>query len=149
MKRYLEKQKCFEFLIWNKINLLFSYLCIKSKLDKLRGHKVAPVNLHKFDLLLHSVPVPGSCIISSSRSNIERIIKISGHDTRIKCIEGAYDLENFRMGGWYLRSALHFLEFYRFKTFIGSLMWGQNELTWEGDWEFMNRNHKSSKEPYS
>ena len=34
----------FEFLI----NLLYIYLCIKSKLEELRGHKVEPVISHNF-----------------------------------------------------------------------------------------------------
>ena len=36
------------------MNLLISYSWIKSKLEELRGHKVLPVILHNFDLLLQS-----------------------------------------------------------------------------------------------
>jgi len=38
-----------------KIFYIFSYTCLKSKLKELRGHKVAPVMSHKFDLLLCQV----------------------------------------------------------------------------------------------
>jgi len=34
-----------------QINLLFSYLCVKPKQEKLQGHKVVAVILHKFYLL--------------------------------------------------------------------------------------------------
>ena len=38
----------------HQITFLFSYFCVKSKLDDLRGHKVVPVMFHKFDCLLLS-----------------------------------------------------------------------------------------------
>ena len=40
------RTKCFEFLILNRINLLLSYLFVKAKLEKLRGHSVVPVMSH-------------------------------------------------------------------------------------------------------
>ena len=52
-KELLRRIKCFKFLIWNWINLLFWYLCVKSKLQELWGHKAAPVMSHNLDLSLH------------------------------------------------------------------------------------------------
>ena len=59
----LLRRTYFEFLIYiyNRINMLFSYLGTKSKLEKLQGRKVGPVILHKV-YLLH---LPSShCIIN-------------------------------------------------------------------------------------
>ena len=41
LKSCWKEQKCFEFLICNRINLLFSQLCAKCNLEELRGYKVA------------------------------------------------------------------------------------------------------------
>ena len=42
---------CFEFIMCNRINLLFFHLCVKSELEKQRSHKVVTVMLIDFDLL--------------------------------------------------------------------------------------------------
>ena len=49
------RKKCVEFLMCNQINLIFSYLCVKSKLKKLRGHKVASIMAHQFCIPSHNV----------------------------------------------------------------------------------------------
>ena len=49
------RKKCVEFLMCNQIYLIFSYLCVKSKLKKLRGHKVASIMAHQFCIPSHNV----------------------------------------------------------------------------------------------
>ena len=44
-KRYW--QKCIKFPKYNRINLFFSFLYVKSKIEKLRSRKVAPELFHK------------------------------------------------------------------------------------------------------
>ena len=52
MNNYWEDQKCFEFLIFNQINLRFLHLRIKPELEEQRCHKVVTVMSIEFDLLL-------------------------------------------------------------------------------------------------
>ena len=47
-KSYFEEQKCSEFIMCNRMNMIFSDLGRQSKLYELRGLKVIPVILHKF-----------------------------------------------------------------------------------------------------
>ena len=51
MEDILKKnKKCFEFVICNRINLLFLHLCVKSKLEEQWGHKVLTVMSIEFAL---------------------------------------------------------------------------------------------------
>ena len=52
MEELLKGTKCFEFVIFNQINLLFLHLCVKSELEEQRGRKVVTVMSIEFDLLL-------------------------------------------------------------------------------------------------
>lgn len=47
----LRRTKCFPILMCNRIDLAFSYLCVKSKLEKLQVHKVVAVMSHEFALV--------------------------------------------------------------------------------------------------
>ena len=40
------EQKCYKLLIYNRDNFLFLYMCVKSRLEKLRGHKLVSVMSH-------------------------------------------------------------------------------------------------------
>ena len=51
-KSYWKEQRCFEFVLCNRINLLFLHLCVKSELEEQRSHKVVTVMSIEFDLLL-------------------------------------------------------------------------------------------------
>ena len=52
LKSYWKEQKCFEFVLCNRLNLLFLLLCVKSELEEQWGHKVLTVMSIEFDLLL-------------------------------------------------------------------------------------------------
>ena len=45
-----DERRC-EFLMYNRVKFLFSYLCVKSKPKEIQGHKVKPVMSHKLYLL--------------------------------------------------------------------------------------------------
>ena len=47
----LRRTKCFPILMCNRIDLAFSYLCVKSKLEKLQVHKMVAVMSHEFALV--------------------------------------------------------------------------------------------------
>ena len=48
IEEVLRRKKYFEFLICNQINVLFSYLYVKSKLEEIHGQKVVPHQGHEF-----------------------------------------------------------------------------------------------------
>ena len=52
IENLMKKQKCFEVVIYNRINLFFLHLCLKWKLEEQRSHKVVTVKSIEFDLLL-------------------------------------------------------------------------------------------------
>ena len=62
IEELLRRTKKFEFL-----NLLFSYLCTKSKLEELRGHKVVAAMWHRFDLVYS--PVDGYVLKMPAHEN--------------------------------------------------------------------------------
>ena len=53
-KGYLRRKICLEFLKCDRKDLLISSLCVKRKLEELRGHKVLPVMSRKFYQVLIS-----------------------------------------------------------------------------------------------
>ena len=55
MQSSIEEQKLFEFMLCNRIDLLFLHFCVKSELEEQRSHKVVTVMSIEFDLLLVSL----------------------------------------------------------------------------------------------
>ena len=72
LENYRDKTNCFEFLISNYVNFLFSYLCVKSKLEELRGYKAVPVmSSLTFYLCLVCIECELDCTYHVVKSNSE------------------------------------------------------------------------------
>jgi len=48
IEEILRREIVLNLLICNQINLATSYMCVKSKLEKLRGQRAVPIKSHKF-----------------------------------------------------------------------------------------------------